>query len=109
MKDHLIFFDATCRLCQRSVRKIQEIDKDHLFEFLPLASNEAHRKLPEKLLEGDTIVLMENRQKIWVRSKAIFRILKLLGGKWSGLGFLAYVPGLDLFYRLIAHNRHLFK
>ncbi|NGX26608.1 MAG: hypothetical protein K940chlam6_00533 [Chlamydiae bacterium] len=109
MKDHLIFFDSTCPLCQKSVQQIQEMDSGHIFEFFPLDSAKASELLPEKFRKGDTIVLMENRKRIWTRAKAIFRILKLLGGKWSWMGFLCYVPGLDLFYRIIAHNRHLFK
>lgn len=109
MKEHLIFFDNTCPFCQKSVRRIQEMDKKQIFEFYPLNSSVAKESLPEKLLKGDTMVLLENRKTIWVRAKAVFRILKLLGGKWAWLGFLAYVPGLDIFYRIIAHNRHLFR
>ena len=109
MKDHYIFFDNQCKLCQTSVKKIQEMDTGHIFEFFPLNSRKAQDILPPLLLKGDTIVLMENKKKLWVRAKAVFRILKLLEGKWSWLGFLCYVPGLDLFYRFIAHNRHFFK
>lgn len=105
---HLIFFDSTCNLCQKSVRKIQELDKGKIFEFYPLNSSKAKELVPAKYLTGDTMVLMENGQRIWVRSKAVFRIFKLLGGKYEKLGILCYVPGLDLFYRIVAHNRYLF-
>lgn len=109
MKEHLIFFDNTCPLCQRSVQKIQEADAAKIFAFYPLNCEKAKELLPEKLLKGDTLVLLENGQKTWVRAQAIFRIIKLLEGKWSFLGFLAHIPGLNLFYRIIAHNRHLFN
>lgn len=109
MKQHIIFFDHTCPLCQKSVRRIQEMDARHIFEFYPLNSEKAKELLAPEFLKGDTMVLLENQKTVWVRSKAIFRILKLLEGKWAWLGFLAYVPGLDLFYRIVAHNRHLFS
>jgi predicted DCC family thiol-disulfide oxidoreductase YuxK len=99
---NLIFFDSTCPLCQRSVGRIQERDKNKLFTFYPLTSAKAKELLDEKLLEGDTIVLREEDGTIWVRAKAIFRILELLGSKW---GFMRHVPGIDLFYRIVAHNR----
>ena len=91
------------------MRRIQEMDRGKIFEFFPLTSSKAKELLPEKLLKGDTLVLLENKNRIWIRSKAVFRILKLLEGKWSWLGFLSYVPGLDIFYRVIAHNRGIFK
>lgn len=105
---HMIFFDSTCNLCQKSVRKLQELDKEKIFEFYPLTSAKAKELVPAKYLTGDTMVLLENGKRIWVRSKAIFRIFKLLGGKYEWLGILCYVPGLDLFYRAVAHNRYLF-
>ncbi|MDN3506904.1 MAG: DUF393 domain-containing protein [Simkaniaceae bacterium] len=101
---NLIFFDSACPLCQRSVRKIQAADKGKIFLFYPLNSEKAKELLPEKLLKGDTIVLIENG-KTWVRAQAVFRILGLLGSRW---GWLVHVPGLNFFYRIIAHNRHLF-
>ncbi len=106
---HLIFFDSTCPLCQKAIHRIQELDTNQIFEFFPLNSFKAKELLPEKLLKGDTLVLLEDNQHIRVRSKASFRILKLLGGKYSWMGFLYYVPGLDLIYRLVARNRHFFN
>ena len=103
---HTIFFDSTCSLCQKAIRRIQELDTNHIFEFFPLNSMKAKELLPENLLKGDTLVLLENNKQIWIRAKATFRILKLLGGKYSKWGFLCYVPGLDLIYRVVARNRH---
>jgi predicted DCC family thiol-disulfide oxidoreductase YuxK len=60
-------------------------------------------------LKGDTLVLLENGKKIWVRSKAVFRILKLLEGKYAWMGVFAYVPGVDLLYRAVVHHRRLFQ
>lgn len=108
MNAHLIFFDSNCPLCQRAIRKIQKIDTVNQFEYLPLNSEKAWEKLPKELLKGDTLVLLENGEKIWIRAKAIFRICALLGGKYGWLGALVYLPGLDFFYNLIARHRHFF-
>lgn len=106
---HLLFFDNTCPLCKEAVQEIQKRDAQHLFSFYPLTSELAKQKLPEKLLKGDTLVLLENGTEVWARSKAVFRIAHLLGGKDKWMGILCYVPGLDLFYRFVAKHRHLYK
>jgi len=108
MREHIIFFDNTCSMCQKSVQKIQSMDKNQIFEFFPLSSEMAKSHLSEKVLSSDTLVLYENKKEVWIRAHAIFRILYLLGGKYKKWGWLAYVPGLDLVYRLIAKNRHFF-
>ena len=108
MKEHIIFFDSTCPMCQKSVRKIQSMDTKGVFEFFPLNSEMAREHLSEELLSADTLVLFENKKEVWIRASAIFRILYLIGGKYKKWGWLAHVPGLDLFYRIIATNRHFF-
>lgn len=104
MGEKQIFFDRGCKLCRDAIKKIQVRDREGLFEYFPLDSARAKEVLTEELRRGDTLVLLEG-EKVWVRAKAVFRILGLLGSKW---GWLIHVPGLDLGYRLIAHNRHLF-
>lgn len=108
MAKHLVFFDNGCPLCRKAIRAIQERDSRGQFAFFPLNSEMARESLPEKVLREDTMILLEEGKRQWLRAKALFRILKLLGGKYSWLGALAYVPGLDFLYRIVAHNRHLF-
>lgn len=103
---HLLFFDHTCPLCQQAVQKIQQRDAMHLFVFYPLESEIAKEKLPLSLQGEDTLVLLEEGKRVWTRSKAVFRILHLLGGKDKWMGVFCYVPGLDWVYRLVAKHRH---
>ena len=103
----IIFYDDTCPLCQRMIGKVQERDKEKIFRYLPLRSDEAKEQLPEKLRKGDTVVLQDGSGKLWVRSQACFRILHLLGVK--GAGILSHIAPLNAFYRVIAHSRHLFR
>jgi predicted DCC family thiol-disulfide oxidoreductase YuxK len=114
MNPHLIFFDNRCKLCQNAVQRLQKRDTQGLFSFFPLTSQKAKDLLPEKLLKGDTMVLVESGGKIWVRARAVFRILYLLDlcadrprrVLWKCLSWL---PGSDLLYRAVAHSRRLFK
>ncbi len=108
---HLIFFDSHCPLCRGAVSQIMKRDKRRIFSFAPLDG-----KTIEKWLEGpretNTLILLENFQKPspreWVRARGVFRIYWLLGGKWSWIGWLYLVPGLDLIYRFVARHRHHF-
>lgn len=105
---HLIFFDSSCPLCQNSVDRLIELDTKKIFIFSPLQGKTAQAELPEKVRHQNSIVLYEFRVRIWLRAQAVFRIFWLLGGKWKWIGWLWVLPGLNLFYRLVARYRHAF-
>ncbi len=105
---HVLFFDQKCPLCQHSVRAVLSRDRRKIFCFAPLGGATAKRVGIET---ENTLVLLENYttscQKIWVRGRGFFRILWLLGGWRRLIGWLYLCPiGLDLGYRLLAHQRH---
>jgi len=114
MTQHLIFFDDACPLCWQSVMKILAWDKAKRFYFAPLDGQAAARYLKKEMREkfqGRTLILVEDFEKekgrIWVRGRAVLRILWLLGGAWKWLGILAYVPwGFDWAYDVVAKHRH---
>jgi predicted DCC family thiol-disulfide oxidoreductase YuxK len=111
---HLIFFDDTCSLCWRSVHKIHALDKKGIFQFFPLRDELARLSLKarwEELKNANTLILLENchlpARKVWIRGRAVMRILWLLGGWWKLLGWLAFLPcGVDMIYALVAQRRH---
>lgn len=114
MHEHLIFFDGDCAFCHRSVRHIIAIDRDERFLFAPLSGKTAEKFLPEHLRQINSLILVEHYQterKVWIRSRAIFRIYWLIGHGWKLLGVLCFFPGFigDLFYRWFAAHRHQFK
>ncbi len=122
---HLIFFDDSCPLCWRSVNRVLAWDKKKIFRFTPLAGPDGKHVLRERwksLKNANTLILVENyassdapklrksKQKtarIWIKGRAVMRILWLLGG-WKKIpGTLAYVPfGIDSLYSFIAKRRH---
>ena len=113
---HLIFFDDTCSLCWRSVNRIFSWDRKKKFRFSPIRDPSAKMLLKDKWNElkgANTLILIENynskEARIWVRGRAVMRILWLLGG-WKKLpGALAFIPfGTDALYCFVAKRRHRF-
>lgn len=109
---HLIFFDAHCSLCQRSIGFIMKIDRKEIFGFAPLDGKTASKYLDADLLRENTLILLENyntNKKVWIRGRGVCRIFWLIGGPWRLLGWAWCIPfGVDGIYRLIAmHRRNL--
>lgn len=100
---HLIFYDATCSLCQRAVAIAKKADRKNLCEFYPLTSDEA---IPYQS-EADSLILIEERGRKWLYAKAVFRLIWLLGGKWALIGWFYILPSwiIDPLYRYIAARR----
>ncbi|HSW85971.1 MAG TPA: DUF393 domain-containing protein [Rhabdochlamydiaceae bacterium] len=113
---HLIFFDDECALCNSSIRLLLKLDKKRRFLFAPLNGLTA-----KEILKGDraflrhenSMVLIEKyltrEQRIWIRGRAAFRILWLIGGLWKLLGWLCFTSAGDRTYRWIAHHRKKLK
>lgn len=116
MMKHLILFDGTCALCLRSVHRIRSWDKKKQFHYSPLKGTLAKQVLKtkhEKLKNANTLVLIENYQlpssKIWIKGRAVMRIVWLIGSWGKLIGWLAFVPiGIDTIYSFIAKRRHHF-
>lgn len=112
---HLIFFDDECSFCQRSVKQIIHLDKKRLFVFAPLKGEVANRILSgdkEGLKKENSLILVEEYKSdsasVWLRGRAVFRILWLEGGLWKLIGWLYLIPfGIDALYRVIARHRQV--
>lgn len=113
---HLILFDDTCSLCWRSVNRVLSWDRKKVFRFSPINDEAAKLVLKDeykKLKNSNTLILIENytapHARIWIKGRAIMRVLWLLGG-WKKIpGALAFIPfGIDLVYAFVAKRRHRF-
>lgn len=116
MKEYIIFYDDTCGMCNWSVRFFLKQDRKNQFLFAPLSGKTAAIELAEWLQDHpaiDSIVFMEKdlaEKKIYYFSRAILRLLWCLGGLWSCVGCLSFLPSWllwpgDLLYRFIARHR----
>ncbi len=110
MKKHVIFYDGDCPLCNRSVHFLLGADKKKIFYFAPLNGETASEKLKSLRLQDpnlDTLVLLEG-EKLFIQSRAVMRILWLLGGKYALLGWISFLPSalFDFLYRWVAKRRY---
>ncbi|MDX9729746.1 MAG: DUF393 domain-containing protein [Bacteroidales bacterium] len=106
-----ILYDSSCNLCNSQVRFIRKRDRENLFRFVPLQSEEGREMLYKAGLpvnELDTVVY-EKSGRHYLRSTAVLGILRDLGRGWRLFYSLMIVPAVirDFFYRLVARNRHL--
>ena len=113
MDSHLIFYDADCDLCYRTVLHLIKLDKNKELLFAPLEGETAKEVLMganARYIHENSLVLFENfrtdHRRIYIRSQAVFRIYWLLGNRW--LGWLSHLPQkfCDLLYQTVAKHRH---
>jgi predicted DCC family thiol-disulfide oxidoreductase YuxK len=112
----LLLFDGTCGFCAESVQFVLAREKRRrTLRFASLQSEpgtEVRQRHPE--LEGvDSVIWVEHsadgRERVFVRSAAVFRVLRYLGGVWTVLSWLAsIVPAFirDAVYDWVARHRH---
>ncbi len=101
----IVFFDKQCTLCRQTINFLSRQDHKKRLLFAPLDGKTASQTLTSDLRHLNTVILLEPTGKISIRSRAIFRIFWLLGGKWSLLGWLYPFPFLDPLYRFVAKHR----
>lgn len=107
-KNHVIFFDGQCGLCNGFVNFILKIDQSHLFLFSPLQSDFAIQTLPQELTTDlKTIVVLINGTT-FKKAQAVFAIFQEIGGFWKILSIMKYLPSslLNMGYDLVAENRY---
>lgn len=106
----VVIYDGTCKLCNAWVRFLLSHRLPQHVRFAPVQS-QAGRVLLEHIgLSADrihTIVLFDGQQH-WIRSQAIFRIMRFLPGPWRALAILRFLPlaVTDRLYDLVARNRY---
>lgn len=106
----VILFDGVCNLCNASVNWIIDRDKKNQFKFASLQSEYGQSVIKKFNITGDymdTVVLQEE-EKIYLRSAAALRILKHLGGIYSIAYIFIILPEFvrDFVYNVIAKNRY---
>ena len=106
----LLLFDGVCNLCNSSVQFVIKYDTKKQFHFSSLQSDAAKEILlqfGETNLNLDSVILISD-EKIYSKSSAILRVLKLLGGFYS-IGIIFYIiPKFirDKIYDFVAKNRY---
>lgn len=106
-----LFYDGRCGLCHRTVRFVLWADgARERFRFAPLDGVTFRETVSEtdRTLLPDSLVLRTADGALLARSAAVLRILRRLGGFWSGVALLArLVPPRwrDALYDFVARRR----
>ncbi|PAW85954.1 MAG: hypothetical protein B9S29_00655 [Opitutia bacterium Tous-C2FEB] len=106
----IVLIDGDCALCNRTAQWFAARDARGTMVFAP-NNGETARILGEPR-GGDqgTVVVWVGSQRL-VRSTAVFRMMRCLGGAWGLLArSMGWVPGrwADAVYGLVAQRRHWF-
>lgn len=106
----VVLFDGVCGLCNGSVNFILRIDRKGQLKLAPLQSDYGRRVLAGHGMESDpmdSMMLLEGEQ-LTVKSTAVIRIFKYLGGAWPLCMIFLVIPRFirDFVYDLVAKNRY---
>ncbi len=111
----IVLYDGVCGFCNGSVRWLAARDRDARLHYAPLqgettaALRARHPEIPTSL---DTIVFVAvapGRERIWLRSQAVFRVLRELPAPWRWLAPLRWLlPRAlwDVAYAAFARRRY---
>ena len=107
---YYVFYDGDCGLCNYWVQWILKNDHRKQFLFSALQSEFGQKFLKERNLENqqlNTLYLWKPKAFYETKSRAVFKIAKILGGKYAVFGYLNLLPRpvTDFFYDRIAANR----
>lgn len=107
---YYVFYDGDCGFCNYWVQWILNNDKKDSFRFSALQSEFGQNFLKERGLENkkfNTLYLWKPNSFYLVKSEAVSKIAKLLGGKHAVLAAINIFPRFfsDFIYDKIAKNR----
>ncbi len=112
----IVLYDGVCGFCNGSVRWLIDHDRGERLSFAPLQGDTAavlRARHPEIPTELDTIVFVEVAvpfsERVWLRSAAVFRVLRELPAPWCWLAPLRWLlPGRlwDVAYHAFASRRY---
>ena len=106
-----ILFDGVCNLCNNSVQLVIKYDKRDLFRFAALQSDfgmALAAKLDIDTSKADSIILINEDQKHWIKSSAALRVARYMSGAYPLLSIFLIVPSFlrNIVYDFIARNRY---
>jgi len=106
----IILFDGVCNFCNDKINFIIKNDKHDVFRFVALQSETGQKIITYLGIDNsiDSIVLYEPGYAYFIKSEAVFRIIKHLSSSVRLLLFFNFIPtGIkNIFYDLIAKNRY---
>ncbi len=106
----IVLFDGVCNYCNDKINFIIKNDKHDIFRFVALQSETGQKIIKYLGIDTsiDSIILYEPGYAYFIKSEAVFRIIKHLSSSVRFLLFFNFIPTSikNIFYDLIAKNRY---
>ncbi|MEY2702097.1 MAG: Protein of unknown function YuxK [Bacteroidota bacterium] len=106
----IILFDGVCNYCNEKVNFIIKHDVKDIFRFTTLQSKIGQEIVKQLGINSsiDSLILVEPVNAYYIKSEAIFKILKQLNTPLKGLLFFNFLPSLvrDMVYEYVVKNRY---
>lgn len=108
MTDPIVYFDGFCNLCDGFVSFVMARDRHRRYRFAALQGETARTRLPADFTTASlrTIVLQQS-DRVRVRSDAALAVLSGLGGPWRLVAALRIIPRplRDVIYDYVSRKR----
>jgi predicted DCC family thiol-disulfide oxidoreductase YuxK len=106
----IVLFDGVCNYCNDKINFIIKNDKNDVFRFVALQSETGQKIIKHLGIDNsiDSIILYEPGYAYFIKSEAVFRIIKHLSSAVKLLLVFNFIPTSikNVFYDLIAKNRY---
>ncbi len=106
----IILFDGVCNYCNNKVNFIIKNDQNDSFRFVALQSETGQKIITYLGIDSalDSIILYEPGYAYFIKSEAVFRIIKHLSSSVKLLLLFNFIPTSikNIFYDIIAKNRY---
>lgn len=111
LQQPVLFFDGVCNLCSAAVQFIMQRDSKQQFMFASLQSKPGMQAIQETGMTGNAepgSIILYYKGHYYLRSAAMLKIARLLGGIWPVFSVLYILPAFlrNAVYNLIARNRY---
>ncbi len=103
-----LLYDNQCPFCCKIVKKLSHLIKDASISYISLKSHQGKELINQYSLEKlKSVIYIDHKQKIFIKSRAILNICKLMKFPHKLFYLLNMFPTyfLDKGYDLIAKNR----
>lgn len=106
----IVLFDGICNYCNDKINFIIKNDKQDVFRFVAIQSETGQKIIKYLGIDTsiDSIILYEPDYAYFIKSEAVFRIIKYLSSSVRLMLFFNFIPTSikNVFYDIIAKNRY---
>lgn len=106
----IVLFDGVCNYCNDKINFIIKNDKQDVFRFVALQSETGQKIITYLGIDSsiDSIILYEPGYAYFIKSEAVFRIIKHLSSAVKLVLIFNFIPTSikNIFYDIIARNRY---